>query len=61
MMILITILAGIFGLLAGAALLTRRPSARQLALLASFFSVSDIPIGITLGTYTLILFLRRVD
>jgi hypothetical protein len=61
MMILLTIIAGIFGLLAGSALLTRRPSARRLALLASFFSVSEIPFGITLGTYTLILFLRRAD
>jgi uncharacterized membrane protein HdeD (DUF308 family) len=61
MMILLTLLAGVFSLLAGAALLTHRPSARRLALLASFFSVSEIPFGITLGTYTLILFLRRSD
>jgi hypothetical protein len=61
MMILLTLLAGVFSLLAGAALLTHRPSARRLALLASFFSVSEIPFGITLGTYTLILFLRRAD
>ena len=61
MMILLTIIAGVFSLLAGSALLTRRPSARRLALLASFFSVSEIPFGITLGTYTLILFLRRAD
>ncbi|HTZ47075.1 MAG TPA: hypothetical protein VMH20_05755 [Verrucomicrobiae bacterium] len=61
MWILLSIIAGIFSLLAGAALLTHRPSARRLALLASFFSVSEIPFGITLGTYTLILFLRRAD
>jgi hypothetical protein len=61
MWILLSIVAGIFSLLAGAALLTHRPSARRLALLAGFFSVSDIPFGITLGTYTLTLFLRRAD
>lgn len=59
MWILLSIVAGVFSLLAGSALLTRRPSARRLALLASFFSVSEIPFGITLGTYTLTLFLRR--
>jgi len=52
--ILITILAGIFGLLGGAGLLTRRSSARTFSLVASFFSVSDLPLGTTLGIYTLI-------
>jgi hypothetical protein len=55
--ILITILAGIFGLLGGAALLSGRPSARTFSLVASFFSVSDLPLGTTLGIYTLIVFL----
>jgi hypothetical protein len=56
--IIIAILAGIFGLLAGAALVTGRSSARTLSLAASFFSVSDLPIGTTLGIYTLIAFMR---
>lgn len=55
--ILITILAGIFGLLGGAALLTGRSSARTFSLVASFFSVSDLPFGTTLGIYTLTVFL----
>jgi hypothetical protein len=55
--IVITILAGIFGLLGGAALVTGRSSARTLSLTASFFSVSDLPVGTTLGIYTLIAFL----
>jgi hypothetical protein len=56
--IIVSILAGVFGLLAGSALLTRRPSARTLSIVASFFSVSEVPFGTTLGIYTLILFLR---
>jgi hypothetical protein len=56
--IIITILAGIFGLIGGAALLTGRGSARTLSLVASFFSVSDLPCGTTLGIYTMVLFLR---
>jgi hypothetical protein len=56
--IVITILAGIFGLIGGAALLTGRSSGRTLSLVASFLSVSDLPFGTTLGIYTLVLFLR---
>jgi hypothetical protein len=56
--IVITFLAGIFALLAGLALLAGTSSARILALIAAFFSLSEIPFGTTLGTYTLVLFLR---
>ena len=56
--IIVSIVAGVFGLLAGSALLTRRPSARTLSIVASFFSVSEVPFGTTLGIYTLIVFLR---
>jgi uncharacterized membrane protein len=51
--ILITALSGLFALLAGAALLTGK-SARTLSLLAAFLSVHDLPLGTTLGIYTLI-------
>jgi uncharacterized membrane protein len=54
--IIITALAGLFGLLAGLALLSGK-SARTLSLLAAFFSLSDLPLGTTLGIYTLIVFL----
>ncbi len=56
--IIVSIVAGVFGLLAGSALLTRRPSERTLSIVASFFSVSEVPFGTTLGIYTLIVFLR---
>ena len=54
--IIVTALSGIFGLFAGLALLAGK-SARTLSLLAAFFSVSDLPLGTTLGIYTLIVFL----
>ncbi len=55
--IVVTALSGIFGLLAGLSLLAGKSSARTFALLASFFSLSDLPFGTTLGIYTLIVFL----
>jgi uncharacterized membrane protein len=51
--IIVTALSGIFGLLAGLALLSGK-SARTLSLLAAFFSLHDLPFGTTLGIYTLI-------
>jgi len=56
--ITVAALAGLFGILAGLALLVGRPSARALSLVAGFLSVSDIPLGTTLGIYTLIIFLH---
>ena len=50
-------LCGIFGILAGMALLAGQAAARKFALLAAFFAVSEIPFGTTLGIYTLIIFL----
>ena len=55
--IIATALSGIFGLLAGLALLAGK-SARTLSLTAAFLSVADLPLGTTLGIYTLIVFLR---
>jgi hypothetical protein len=54
--IIVTALSGLFGLFAGLALLAGK-SARTLSLLAAFFSVADLPLGTTLGIYTLIVFL----
>ena len=54
--IIVTALSGLFGLFAGLALLAGK-SARTLSLLAAFFSVADLPLGTTLGIYTLIIFL----
>jgi hypothetical protein len=59
--IVLTALAGIFSLLAGFALVASTSSARRLALTAAFLSVSEVPFGITLGTYTFVLFFRSTD
>jgi uncharacterized membrane protein len=55
--IIVTVLAGLFGVLAGLALLAERASARSLSLAAGFLSLCDIPLGTTLGIYTLINFI----
>jgi uncharacterized membrane protein len=55
--IIVTALSGIFGILAGLALLAGRTSARSLSLAAGFLSLCDIPLGTTLGIYTLIIFI----
>jgi uncharacterized membrane protein len=53
--ILVTALSGIFGLLAGLSLLAGKSSARGLSLVAAFLSLCDLPLGTTLGIYTLII------
>jgi hypothetical protein len=55
--VVLTVLCGVLGLLAGLALLANQRPARMLALLAAFLSVSEIPFGTTLGIYTLIILL----
>jgi hypothetical protein len=57
--IVISAASGIFGILAGIALLSGMAAGRMLALVAAFFSLPFLPVGTTLGTYTLIAFLRR--
>jgi uncharacterized membrane protein len=54
--IIVAALSSLFGLLAGLALLSGK-SARTLSLLAAFLSLHDLPLGTTLGIYTLIVFL----
>ena len=55
--VVLTVLCGVIGLLAGLALLANQRPARVLALLAAFLSLSEIPFGTTLGIYTLIVLL----
>jgi hypothetical protein len=55
--VVVTILCGLFGILAGLALLASQRPASTLALVAAFLSVSEIPFGTTLGIYTLIVLL----
>ena len=54
----INLIAGVLGILGGFALLRHAPSGRGLLLAASFPSLSDLPVGIALSVYTLIVLLR---
>lgn len=56
--IILSAASGILGILAGITLLSGAGISRILALVAAFFSVAFVPVGTTLGIYTLILFLR---
>ena len=53
-MIVLSVVCGILGLIAGLALLGGQRSGRRLALIAGFLSLSNIPLGTTLGIYTLL-------
>jgi len=55
--VVLSAVCGILGLLAAAALARRNPAGRKLALVAGFLSLSRIPLGITLGVYTLVVLL----
>jgi len=51
---------GILGIMAGLALVGGNRSGRIIAIIASVLSLSDIPLGTTLGIYTLIVSLPIV-
>ena len=52
--VVVAVLSGLFAVLAGLAMLAGKSAARGLGLVASLLSVSDLPLGTTLGTYTMI-------
>ncbi len=52
--IALSLVCGAVGLLAGIALLLGWGSGRGLAIVAGFLALSELPIGITLGVYTLL-------
>ena len=56
-MIALSVVCGILGIIAGLALLAGNRSGRMLALIAGFLSLSNIPLGTTLGIYTLVVLL----
>lgn len=58
--VIVLVLAGVFALIAGGALLARARSSRNMALAAGFFGLVTGPLGLALGVYTLILLLARV-
>ncbi|HXN16870.1 MAG TPA: hypothetical protein VN875_00935 [Candidatus Binatus sp.] len=57
--IVLNIVAGIVSLFAAIALLGRSGSARKFALVASFFGLTNGPLGIALGAYTLVICFPR--
>lgn len=57
--IVLSILCGVLGILGGLAMLSGARSGRGVLVLAAFLSLSEIPLGITLGVYTLIVLLPR--
>ncbi|GAC1636973.1 MAG: hypothetical protein NVS9B14_16470 [Candidatus Acidiferrum sp.] len=54
---ILALLGGVFGVLAGLTLFGNQRSARTLALIAALLSVSELPLGTTLGIYTLVVLL----
>jgi hypothetical protein len=57
LLVAISTVCGILGILAGLALLSGSRSGRILAILAAFLSLPSIPLGTTLGIYSLIILL----
>jgi hypothetical protein len=57
LLIALSAVCGILGIVAGLALLAGNRVRRTLALIAAFLSLSDIPLGTTLGIYTLVVLL----
>jgi hypothetical protein len=55
--IALAVVCGILGIMAGLALLNGGRSARMLALIAAVLSLCNLPLGTTLGTYTLVVLL----
>jgi hypothetical protein len=56
--IVLSVLCGVLGILGGLAMMGGR-SGRSILILAAFLSLCEIPLGITLGVYTLIVLLAR--
>ncbi len=51
---------GVLGIVAGVMLVSGMRSARSLAVVAALLSLPELPFGIALGVYTLIILLREV-
>jgi hypothetical protein len=56
-LIVLSVVCGVLGVLAGLGLLAGQRFGSGIALLAAFLSLSSIPLGTTLGIYTLIILL----
>ena len=56
-LIVLSIVCAALGLVAGIALVTGHKFGEAVAIVAAFLSLCDVPLGITLGTYSLIVLL----
>jgi hypothetical protein len=57
--IVLSVVCGILGILGGLAIMAGARSGRSTIILAALLSLSEIPLGITLGAYTLVVLLPR--
>ena len=60
-MVILSVLCGILGVLAGLALLASWSSGRTVALAAAFLALPEMPLGLMLGVYTIVVLLPRYD
>jgi hypothetical protein len=58
--VIVLVLAGIFAFIAGGALMQSREPSRAVTLAASILAILTGPLGIALGTYTMVATVRRV-
>jgi len=56
--ILFSVLCGLLGILAGLSLRGQEEAGRGLAVMASLFSLPELPLGVVIGSYTLYAFAR---
>lgn len=57
--IVLSVLCGVLGIVGGLAMMGGARSGRSTIILAALLSLSEIPLGITLGVYTLVVLLPR--
>jgi hypothetical protein len=59
--VIFSVICGLLGVLAGLALLAKWYAGRPIALAAAFLSLSELPLGLMLGVYTIVVLLPRYD
>jgi hypothetical protein len=57
--IVLSVLCGLLGIIGGLAMMAGARSGRSMIILAALLSLSELPLGITLGVYTLVVTLPR--
>jgi hypothetical protein len=57
--IVLSVLCGLLGIIGGLAMMAGARSGRSVIILAALLSLSELPLGITLGVYTLVVTLPR--